>query len=93
VIPTEHELTVAVDAAAEYAYRRTVVDEARSWRDVDAVTAHRFRELVLPLTTAALEAIPDRAPAARRDAMLELARRLHQRVCSSCAAIVVEEAQ
>lgn len=69
--PTEHEYTVAVDAAARHiwAYQyRAIVADARPGasvppEDFDALsplTQHHLREAALPVARAVLEALPDR---------------------------------
>lgn len=70
MIPTEHEGTVAVDAAARSLYERMMA-EARAggfpmprdipdFDDLDALSRNRWREQALPFVWAALSALPDR---------------------------------
>jgi hypothetical protein len=66
VTPTEHEGTVAVDAAARAVYdaqRRSMPSGAASFDDLDVLQRNHFRESVLPFVWAALEALPDRPTA------------------------------
>lgn len=69
--PTEHEATVAVDAAARAAYdeeaaraREILPPEAAAsiieWDDLTALDKNDWRESVLKLVWAALAALPDR---------------------------------
>lgn len=65
--PTEHEGTVAVDAAARVAWDRqrkaaesAGVTTAGDWENLNAMDQNYYREVVLPMVWAALEALPDR---------------------------------
>jgi hypothetical protein len=68
--PTEHEATVAVEAAARAAFRVQLAETAEQtqisierysdWDDIGPVAQLGWRQQVLPLVWAALEAIPDR---------------------------------
>lgn len=76
--PTEHELTVAVDAAARklwegLARAGDVYAGRRPFDDLDELLQQRLREEVLPIVTAVLAALPDRG--------LEIARRVRDRMC------------
>lgn len=67
--PTEHEATVAVDAAARAAYaayQNSLPEGVTSpaFDDLDPMQRNRFREVVLPLVWPALEALPDRSAVA-----------------------------
>lgn len=69
--PTEHEATVAVEAAARVAWDRQRAEAERAgvptlgdWEDIGALNQNYYREVVLPLVWAALEALPDRRAAA-----------------------------
>lgn len=71
--PTEHELTVAVDAAARTNYEIARHHQAirglgalPAFDDLDRITQNNQREAVLRVITAVLEALPDRAEAERR---------------------------
>lgn len=68
--PTEHEGTVAVDAAARVLARHTQRRGAE-WDDLKPLTQNALREQVLPLVRAALEALPDRSAAVRAQAKIE----------------------
>lgn len=61
--PTEHEGTVAVDAAARVVYHAAVSprSDAPAFDTLDPMVQNRFRESVTPLVWAALQALPDRA--------------------------------
>lgn len=60
--PTEHEYTVATDAAAKALYLTAGGDDDDSlpWEDVPRLTQNQIRESVLPIVDAALQALPDR---------------------------------
>lgn len=81
MIATEDELEVAVDAAAAVMHRR-LVENALPWHLVDEAERHRFLRLALAPVTAALEALPDRAAGARRQALLELGLRVRTHLCT-----------
>lgn len=95
--PTDDELAVAIDAAAERAYNLTS-DARDPWPTLEEPNRLRYRDLVRPLIEAALEALPDRSAAARR----EVLERLADRVCTcvrtdgshwpGCAAAILDEA-
>ena len=60
--PRESDATVAVEAAAKRAYddwRASHNAHTPEWEDLGPVHQLRFREGVLPLVWAALEALPD----------------------------------
>lgn len=66
----EGEATVAVEAAARKAYETNVENRRRvfppgvkfrGWDELDPITKNGWREDVLPLIWAALEALPDRS--------------------------------
>lgn len=80
--PSADELEVAVDAAAERAYRRAGDTAAALWYELGPDARQRYRQLVEPLVLAALEALPDRAAAARRDALEHIARRVRTHLCT-----------
>lgn len=61
--PTEHEGTVAVDAAARVAYERHRLDHRTEFDDLDPHVQNMWRETVLAPVWAALEALPDRRAA------------------------------
>lgn len=73
--PTEHEGTVAVDAAArkmhelqrESMLKTGLVPDLPTWDDLNQLSKNSYREGVLPAVWAALEALPDR----RREAWAE----------------------
>lgn len=74
--PTEQEGTVAVDAAARTAWdlqRKAAeaagVPTAGPWENLGPLDQNYYREAVLPLVWAALEALPD-----RRESVLEQVR-------------------
>jgi len=58
VIPTEHEGTVALDAAARLYLETQVPGE--KWDNLDAVQRQAVKQMLLPMVWAALEALPDR---------------------------------
>ena len=60
--PSEHDATVAVDAAARKLYESVFdgEEEARPFDDLDPLQKRHLREQVLPFVWAALEALPDR---------------------------------
>lgn len=62
--PTEHEMTVAVHAAARTLY--ATLSDAPPFDDLPANERLSLRESVLTLVVAALEAVPDRAPSTLR---------------------------
>ena len=81
--PTEHEGTVAVDAAAKVMYARNIaamepiveqlraqgqqVDLTRDWDDLGPLEKNNYREMALPVVWAALEALPDRVESLREE--------------------------
>ena len=80
MIPTEHEYTVATQAAAKR-YHEDMVRaasmtpspiEVPAWDDLDAFRRQQTMEAVLPIVNAAISALPDR----RADAWPEI-RALH----------------
>ena len=84
MIATEPELHVAREAAAEVAYYRTYAGDGPvlPWRELDTATQVRFRALVESLVAAALEALPDRAAAARLEAHTALGLRIRTHLCT-----------
>lgn len=66
--PTEHEATVAVDAAARVVYEHQTrgIAAAPPYDALDPMQALHLRESVLPLVWAGLEALPDRGDGVRR---------------------------
>lgn len=105
MIASEDELQVAREAAAEVAYYRTYAGggPVLPWRDLPVDTQVRFRGLVESLVAAALEALPDRAVAARKAGVEAVVARVRAHVCTCggdfpgqphetwCAASAVEE--
>lgn len=80
--PTDDELEVAIEAAAQRGYRRAGDPSTALWHELGPVERQRYRLLVEPLVLAALEALPDRAAAARRDALEQTARRVRSHLCT-----------
>lgn len=72
---TEHQATVAVDAAARrnYDLQADGLDGAPPFDDLHRTVQLELRELVLPIVWAALEALPDPAAELRQriDAVLD----------------------
>lgn len=56
---TEHEMTVAVEAAAKQHYERIQFTDL-AWEELDMVSKRSIKEGLLPLVLAVLEALPDR---------------------------------
>lgn len=81
MIPTIDELDVALEAAAERAHHRTA-DDAEPWHQLAPDDRERYRDLVRPIVEAVLEALPDRAPAARHATRAELVRLVRLRLCA-----------
>lgn len=77
MIPSEHEGTVAVDAAARKAWAGQPYSEKTSFDELDVLQQNRFREAVLPLVWAALEALPDRSKAALIEAAQDYREHVH----------------
>lgn len=65
--PTEHEMTIAVDAAARHVWSTIAVLDIQGmpFEDVPPLAQNKLREDVLQVVIAALEALPDRAAAER----------------------------
>lgn len=68
---SEHDATLAVDAAAQAAYERLGNDmlqrngeKVTPWAETNALLKHRWRSEVLPMVWAALGALPDQRHAA-----------------------------
>lgn len=88
MIPTEHEGTVAVDAAARtmFAAARDRAGSIRAgahsrhieWDDLEPLRRNQWLEAALPIVWAALEALPDRAIAARA----EVIKRVEDHCCT-----------
>ena len=77
---TEHELTVAVEAAAKQTYEANLAEYARrhsaelmghspgpAWEEMSKAWQLPWREAALPVVQAILEALPNRARAAWRE--------------------------
>lgn len=78
--PTEHEGTVALEAAARTSWelRRAASEHgAPSWDDLDVAARHAYLNAHLPLVWAALEALPDRSPAALVEAARDYREHVH----------------
>jgi hypothetical protein len=78
MIPTEHEMTVAVDAAARHAWETHArqFERTEAYEALGPLEQNALREQALGPIVAALEAIPDRAPAAAAAVGAEVVRRL-----------------
>jgi hypothetical protein len=77
--PTEHEMTVAVEAVGRHIWDQgiaagTILSLTTSWDDLSQFSRLPYREAALPLVVVALEAIPDRAAA--------VAARVRQHCCT-----------
>lgn len=70
MIPTEHEMTTAVDAAARHLYAAAPQPDLTTggpldFDDLHPLQRNQYRETVLGPVVAALEALPDRSQAVR----------------------------
>jgi hypothetical protein len=75
VKPTEHEVTVAVDAAARHLHQVVFSDdsEAQTYDELAPTVKNVYREQILGPVIAALNALPNRALHGGRLALLQAA--------------------
>jgi hypothetical protein len=58
--PTDEARTAAVEAAGEALFESLANDEAKgSWSTLQPIVKHYFRDKVLPIVEAGLQALPD----------------------------------
>lgn len=70
--PTEHEGTVAVDAAARAVWAARYPAPEPGFDDLPPLMQNAVREEVLPLVWAALEALPDRTREVKIDIIAQI---------------------